>query len=218
MRPGCLGCSTLVLLVLILVFGGAGLVFLSANMFAIPDVAAKPRQFARTDGHAAQQKIFELMQRDGGRSTRRDPIALSEPEASALVSGHIREALGVHLNYLWVSFRQDRFDLVGQTSVQELLRTPPFPQILPYLPVRHIQEPVWVAVKGRIQVEAGADRRSKGRGRVELTELTLGKQPVGPWLLYAMLGPPAMKLRRWEVPGVIQEIQIDNGRLVIRTR
>ena len=79
MRLGCLGCLVLIVAILIVGVAAAGFVFLSGNMGTPPDV--QPTRFTRADGYSAQRKLYELVLRESGRSTRTDPG--SEPRTSS---------------------------------------------------------------------------------------------------------------------------------------
>lgn len=213
MRVGCFGCFSLIVVILIVAIGAAGFIFLSANIFESPEVAAT--QFSRADGHTAQQKLFELVLRDSGRSSRQDPVVLTEREASALVSRHLTATADLPFSPLSVRFTKGQFELQGRTPARNLMQGPPFPLILPYLPGERLDRPIWVTLKGRVVLEQGA---GQPYARTELTEMALGKQPIGTWILYLALGQTGMRLRRLPVPGVVQDIQIEDGRAIIRTR
>jgi len=76
MRLGCVGCLLFILIALILGIAVAGVLFFSANIFGDLDIQAPP--FTSSDGFRAQQKLYEIILRAGGRSSRRDPIILTE--------------------------------------------------------------------------------------------------------------------------------------------
>ena len=89
MKLGCFGCLLLIVAILVIVVVGLGMIFLSTNIFSAPEI--RPVSFTRQDGYAAQQKLFEVASRQIGRSTRRDPIILSEPEVNAFLSKHLEQ-------------------------------------------------------------------------------------------------------------------------------
>jgi hypothetical protein len=51
-----------------------------------------------------------------------------------------------------------------------------------------------------------------------LVETEIGRLSVPGWLLTLMLGPRGASLLRWQVPAVVERVDIDDGRLTIRTR
>jgi hypothetical protein len=73
-------------------------------------------------------------------------------------------------------------------------------------------------VKGRIVVESTGSDPSRNYGRVDLSQFALGKQELGTWLLSFMLGPTSKRLLQWQVPSVVRDIQIQDGRAVVVTR
>jgi hypothetical protein len=216
MRLGCLGCLVLIVAILIVVVAAAGFVFLSGNMGTPPDV--QPTRFTRADGYSAQRKLYELVLRESGRSTRTDPVILSEAEVNAFLANHLAEAADLPFSPLIVRFESGQLELRGQTLLRNLLQGPPFPQLMPYLPAARLDQTVWVTVRGRFVIDHPRTKGGRGYARVEVTEFALGKQPVGRWLLWLMLGPTGSKLLRFQVPSVVDSVQIDERRAVIRTQ
>ena len=96
MKLGGFGCLLVILVGLVLLALVAGGLFLSINIFGTPDV--RPVSFSKVDGYSAQQKLFEVVLRQSGRSARKDPISLNEREANAFLSRHVAESAGVPLS------------------------------------------------------------------------------------------------------------------------
>jgi hypothetical protein len=207
MRFGCFGCLVLIVAIMVVMVAAAGFLFLSGNMATAPDV--QPTRFTRADGFSAQRKLYELVLRESGRSTRIDPVILSEAEVNAFLSNHLAESADLPFSPLIVRFAGGQMELRGQTILRHLLQGPPFPQFMRYLPAEKLDQPVWVTVRGRFVIE---------HARVDVTEFALGKQPVGKWLLWLMLGQTGSKLLRFQVPAVVDSVQIDERRAVIRTQ
>ncbi len=215
MKLGCFGCFALVVLVLAVLVVTGGVLFVSANILRSPDV--RPVSFSRADGYAAQQKLYELVLRQAGRSGRRDPITLTEREVNAFLSRHLAEVAGVPLSPLTVRLDGDHLFAQGQMELRNLFQGPPFAYLLPYIPDKRLDQPVWVSVRARISIDAAAGAAT-GYGTVTVTEFVLGRQPINSFLLYVMLGPSGAGLFRWPVPGVVESIQIQSGQAIIRTR
>ncbi len=214
MKLGCFGCFFLVVAVLAVLMLAGGMLFLSANIFGSPDV--RPVSFSRADGYAAQQKLYEVALRQAGRSSRKDPIALTEREANAFLSRHL-EAGAVPLSSLIVRFDTDQFVAQGQTPLRNLVQGPPFAYLIPYLPDKRLDRPVWVSIHGRITIEAPAGE-ARRYGNVTVTQFVLGRQPISTFLIYVMMGPSGAGLFRWPVPAVVESVQIQGGQAIIRTR
>lgn len=215
MRLGCFGCLALTVVVVVIAVAALGIVFLSGNITHPPDV--QPTRYSRADGHAAQQKLYELVLRQTGRSSRQDPVVITEPEANAFLANHL-EASDLPLNPLIVRFSNGQIEVQGQTPLRHLLQGPPFAQLLPYVSDARLDRPLWVTVKGRIAVEGRGTEGSRSYGRVDLTEFALGRQELGTWLVSFMLGPTAKRLLRWQVPSVVREVQIQDGKAIVVTR
>jgi hypothetical protein len=213
MRLGCIGCFVLVLIVLTGVVVAGGVLFLSTNIVGTPDV--KPVAYSRADGHSAQQKLFEISQRQSGRSTRKDPIVLSEKEANAFIANHLSEVAGIPLSPLAIKFSKGQFWAQGQTPLRNLFLGPPLSYLLRYIPDNRLGMPVWVTVRGRVRLE---DSGSSRQGVITLTELSLGRQPLHSFLLYLVMGPSGSGLFRWSVPRTVDSIQLEDGQAIIHTR
>ena len=209
---GCFGCVAVIVVILVIAVVGLGVIFLSTNIFG--PVEVKPVSFTKSDGYAAQQKLFEVASRQSGRSSRRDPITITEPEANAFLSRHLDQS-GLPLSPIVVRFANGEILAQGQTAFRNLLKGPPFAQIAPYLSTKRLDEPVWVTVRGRIKIEGTGNSR---HGSVEVTQFALGKQSLGSILLLLLMGPSGGGLFHWPVPAVVDEVRVGEGQLSITTR
>jgi hypothetical protein len=216
MRFGCFGCLVLLVAILVVIVAAAGFLFLSGNMATAPDV--QPSRFTRSDGFSAQRKLYELVLRESGRSTRTDPVILSEAEVNAFLANHLAEAADLPFSPLVVRFAGGQLELKGQTVLRHLLQGPPFPQFMRYVPAERLDQPVWVTVRGRFVIEHPRAKTGRTYARVDVSEFALGKQPVGKWLLWLMLGQTGSKLLRFQVPSVVDSVQIEERRALIRTQ
>ncbi|HET8575528.1 MAG TPA: hypothetical protein VFO18_00405 [Methylomirabilota bacterium] len=217
MRLGCLGCLVLVIfIILATVLGVAGVLFMSGNIYGTPDFIPTP--FSRSDGFAAQQKLFEVVQRESGRSSRQDPIVLTDREVTAFLARHLEQNAGLPLSPLGARFLKREMLIQGRTPLRNLLQGPPFAQLVPFLPEERMNQPVWVTVRGRISVESGLGGGAARYAKFVVSDFALGKQPVSSWLLTIMMGPSSVYLLRWQVPPNVESVDIDEGQVVIRTR
>lgn len=83
---------------------------------------------------------------------------------------------------------------------------------------RSLETPVWITPGGTI----GLDGRS-GPWRTRYAEATLSESQMGRlsrpgWLLTSMLGGRGASLLRWPAPGIVERVEVANGRLSIKTR
>jgi hypothetical protein len=212
MKLGCFGCLLLVVTLLVLVVVVLGVVFLSTNIFDAPKIA--PPSFSRNDGYSAQQKLYEVASRQAGRSTRRDPIVLTQGEVNAFLSKHLDQA-GLPLSPLAVRFTKGQLVAQGRTTFRHLLKGPPLAQLSPYITDKRLDEPVWVTVQGDVKVSGTGSAR---RGSLEVSQFALGTQHLGSMLLYLLLGPSGGGLLQWPVPAVVDEVRIGDGQLFIVTK
>jgi hypothetical protein len=215
MKFGCFGCLMLAVVALGLLVLGGGALFVSGNLFRRPD--ARAVEFSRSDGYVAQQKLYEVVLRQAGRSSRRDPISLTDREASAFLSRHLAEAARIPFSDLSVRFSSGEFIAQGQTPLRSLVQGPLLSYLSPYIPDKQLDQPVWVSVRGSISIETAAVG-AKRYGKVTVTRLVVGRQPIGTFLLHVMMGPSGASLLEWPVPEIIESVQIRGGQAIIRTR
>ena len=216
MRVGCVGCLLVILVAVIFGVAVAGALFFSANIFE--ELEIQPTPFTSSDGYRAQQKLYEIVLRDSQRSSRKDPISLTEREINAFLSRHLADSANLQFSPLSVLLLSDNtLEFRGRTELRNLMQGFPFAQIATLLPAGRLDRPVWVRVRGRLSAERGKVRREREYASFEVTEFALGAQPMNAWLLKLMLGQRAVTLFRWQVPTVIEKLSVEEGRLVIRT-
>lgn len=216
MRLGCLGCFSLLLILAVVMVGGGAVLYFAGALFDIPSVPDPG--YTASDGHRAQQKLFDLILRDSQRSARRDPVVITQRELNAFLARHVEENRGIPLSPLAVKLSAGTIEVQGKTTLSHLLRGFPFYLLSDYLPASAIDRPVWVTVGGTIRVERRRGKNDREYGRLDVSRFSLGTQDMGPWLFRLLLGREAHTLLRWQLPGVIDTITIGDGKLIITTR
>lgn len=216
MRPGCIGCFLLFVAVAFVAVLAGGFFFMTGNIMDEPQ--REVLRWSPAEGSMARAKLYEVAQRDAGQSTRQDPLILTEREVTALVSRHLAETAGLRFEPFAIKLVRGQFVLQGRTVLRSLLQGPPFAQLIPYLPPAQLDRLIWITVRGYLSLQPGAQGGKPGRGRVVLTEFNLGKQTVGNWPFSAVMGPAGSRLFDWPVPGGVRDVEIEDGRIVIRTR
>lgn len=212
MRFGCLGCFVLILILAVVLVGGATALFFAGSIFDIPTVPQAP--YTASDGYRAQEKLFELVLRDSGRSPRREPLLITERELNAFLARHLEEREGIPFSPLVVKLTPDTMDIQGQTTLKNLFKGFPFYLLADYLPASTMDRPVWVTVRGTIRLDREKGRASRESGQLEVSGFSLGSQDMGPWLLPFLLGRERL---RWQVPAVVNKIKIEDGVMLITT-
>ena len=210
MKFGCLGCFVLILILTVVLVGGAVALFFGGSIFETPAVP-KP-SYSTGDGYRAQEKLFEIVLRDSGRSARRDPIVITDHELNAFLAGYLEQKEGLPLSPLVVRLLPDTVEVRGQTAFKNLFKGFPFYFLPDYLPASTIDRPVWVTVRATIGLDREKSRAARKYGQLAVKEFSLGNQDMGPWLLSLLLGQERL---RWEVPAVVETIKIQDGRIVI---
>jgi hypothetical protein len=207
MKFGCLGLLILLLILALVLVGGAAALFMGGAMFATPKIF--PQTYTGSDAYRVQDKLFELVLRESGRSSRQDPIVLTDQELSAFLATYLERAEAIPLSPLMVRLHPATVEIQGRTALRNLFKGFPAYFLPKYLPASTMDRPVWVTVRGSI----GVDRERAGKyGRLEVKEFSLGNQDVGPWLVSLLVGRERL---RWQMPAVVETIQVQDGRIVI---
>lgn len=192
---------------------GGGLIF-STSIYNLPE-KIPTSDWTVADGQRAQQKIFELLRRETGRSFRTDPLFFTEREINAFLARHLDEVEGMPFSPLVVKLDPGVAVIRGKTQLKALLRGVPFNYIAQFLPTPQANRPVWVVIHGRVQLEHGRMRKEREFLRIEPTAFRIGDLEAGTWFLSWVLGP---RLLRWPVPRVIEEVTVEEGRVMVSTQ
>src|SRR3989304_2182194 len=216
MKLGCAGCLILIVVLTFLAILVGGFVFLSGNIFEEPHFEAL--DWSRADASAVRSTLREIILRDAGQSGRQDPVLLSEREINALVARHLAETAGLRFDPFAIRLVPGQFLLQGRTVLRSLLQGPPFAQPAAYLPASQLNRPIWITVRGYIAVRPGEPGGKPGQARVALTEFPLGRPPGGNWPFSAGVGSAGSGLLKWPVPGAVRDVDIEDRKVVIRTR
>lgn len=215
MRLGCLGClgATLGLLIL-LVLAGAGLWTWTGLQSTPPLLPARP---TNVDTGAVERRVAEIGLRGSGRSTRSEPLVFSEAEVAAFLSSHLDNA-GLRLSPVAVRLRTAQVSLQGRLPLASLLQDSPVAWVAAALPRSTLGSPVWVTLVGHVKLDPSSGSRRPRYAEVILLSTRVGRISVPGWLLSLVLGPRGASLLRWQVPGVVERLEVDEGRLTIKTR
>src|SRR5713101_767217 len=216
MKMGCVGCLILLIALTFIAVVVGAFFFLSSNIFEEPRFEAV--DWSRSDASAARSTLREIILRDTGQSGRKDPVLLSEREINALVARHLAETAGLRFDAFAIRLAQGQFLLQGRMVLRSLLQGVPFAQLAAYLPASQLDRRLWISVRGHIAVQPGEPGGKAGQARVVLTEFTLGTQPVGDWPFFVVMGSAGGGLLEWRVPGTLRDVDIEDRRVVIRTR
>lgn len=215
MRLGCLGClgATVGLIVLLCLVGGA--LWTWGAIHGAPPLL--PPTAARADPPAVERKLAEIGLRSSGRSARSEPLVLSEGEVTALVSKHVADA-GLRLTLSAVSLRPGRASVQGRLPLGALIEDSPTAWVGLALPRRTLESPVWLTLSGRVELAAPPGPRRPRYVEATVVSARLGQVPAPSWLLGLLLGPRGASLLRWQVPGIVDQMEVGEGRITIRTR
>jgi len=211
MKFGCFGCLTILFLGLVAFILIGGFIFLG-YVFDYPENPEKLRPvYSSEDGVRGQQKLAELLVREAGLSTRRDPIVITQRELNGFLARHLQESRGIPFSPLILRFGRGDVALEGGTTLATLLRSFPWRYLVNLFPSGSLERKVWVSLRGTA-------RTSAGRMEIELTDFGLGKQSLPPSLFRWVIGSQGEELLSFRLPKSVERIEIEEGRAVITTR
>ncbi len=209
MKLGCSGCLGLVVVLALgslLVGGAVGAV---TRMLARPDRTAPPTTAA--DGARAQQKLFDLAR----HARRGETVTLTEVELNALLARHLVGGRGIRLAWPNATLvGDDRLVLDAQSPARQLLDEISLGALADILPARWQTRPVWLHVGARVRIDSSGPRRQL---RMDVDEFAVGRQRLPAPLLRVLLDPAAVGLMQWTLPDHVERVDIEPGRVIIRT-
>jgi hypothetical protein len=182
---------------------------LSARLLGQPAAAtADPPD--RAAGLRAQHRLAELLMRSGGLAGHDRPVSLTATELNALLTRHV-EARRLPLFPVVVHAGDGVLALAGRTSLRQLGPGSALHGLTTTLPGALLDLDLWVTVEGRLTVQAGD-------GEFVVERAAIGRQPVPPRWVWAVLGVDPRDYLVWRMPRVVAGVEVQPGRLLIHTR
>ena len=215
MRLGCLGCLGAIVVLLLLCGLAGGVLWAWAGIQGIPPLL--PESTAKADPGAVGRKVAEIALRGSGRSTQSGPLIFSDAEVAIFLSTYLADAR-LPLAPVAVRLRPGRASLQGQLPFRALIQDSPVAWVASALPRSTLRSPVWITLVGHVELERPAGPRRPRYAEATLLGTQVGRISVPGWLLSLMLGSRGTSLLRWQIPGVVEHLEVGEGRLTIRTR
>src|SRR3990172_8038655 len=184
MKLACMGFFVLLLILAVILVGGAAALYYAGSVFDMPAIPSV--EYTPSDGHRAQQKLFELATRDSRRSA--EPVVLTERELNAFLARDLEESEGLPFSPIVVRLSPGTIEVQGRTTLIHLFQGFPFSLLAEYLPAPALDRPVWVTVSGTIEVQKRRSRTERPYGQLVVSEFSLGNQDLGSWVLSWMIG------------------------------
>ena len=212
-RCGC-GCVTIVVLGLLAV----SLLWLGSGIFERPSLQHEIGTAA--DGRRAQQKLFDLATRGGGRDRREErkaTVTLTEGELNALLTRHL-SARELPLDEMSIRLIGDGVVEVSGRLPVRMLSGDSLDAFLGLFPERFMATPVWVRLRGHVQLESGTGRTDRRRLRLDVGYLSLGRRRLPTTVLGLLPEGPVLRATRWPLPETVEAVTVEPGRLTITTR
>lgn len=187
----------------------AGLVaVLAARLLSAPPAAGLPAPGPGA-GARFQGALAQLLLRQAGLSSGRDPLVVTADEVNGFLSTHF-QAHHLGVDRVAVRLAAGRLEIAARSSLGRLATRAGVPAA-GLVPDAALAVPVWLVLEGRIRLEGG-------RAAVEVDRLWIGRQRVPPWLFWRVLGTSPSEALSWRAPRVLERIDIEPGRLVAHTR
>jgi hypothetical protein len=182
---------------------------LSARLLGQPAAATVDRPDPEA-GLRAQHRLAELVIRAGGLAGHDQPIPLTAAELNALLTRHV-EARRLPLFPIVVRAGDGLLELSGRTSLRQLGPGSALHGLTTTLPGALLDLELWVTVEGRLTVRPG-------EGELVVERAAIGRQPVPPRWVWAVLGVDPRNYLVWRTPRVVAGVEVQPGRLLIHTR
>lgn len=215
MKLGCLGCLSVLVVVLSILAVGGGALWVWRSVRATPPLL--PAGPSKADPAAVERRLAELGLRPGGQSTRLEPLVLSEAEVGAFLARHLEDA-GLRLSPVHTRLRTTEITVQGQIPLGALLQGAPVAWVQSVIPRRSLDAPVWITLAGTIGLEAAVSPRRPRYAEAMLLDSQVGRLSIPGWLLTMLAGSRGASLLRWQVPAIVERLEVGDRKLTIRTR
>ena len=170
-----------------------------------PAIASTPP--TAEDAARAQQKLFRLV-----RGSGREPVVVSEAEVNAFVARNV-DPRDLPFEEPVIFLRDDdRVDIVGRTTLGQLLAESPLGPAALLLPAPWAERPMWLQLESRARFE----REPRRHLRLDIRRVTIGQQRVPAALLRLLVEPARLRFVRVPLPETVADVRIQTGRAVIR--
>jgi hypothetical protein len=188
---------------------GAGGVTVLARVLAWPS-QPEPAQPPPDAGTRVEGVLAQLLLREAGLSTRQDPLVLGAEEVNAFLARQVQ----VRDSPVWpvrVQIYPAEVELGGPTTLGRLAEASIGERLGRLLPGTIAERSVWVATRGTVVL------MSDGTAEFAAHAATIGRQGIPLALFWRVVGGRPRALV-WRMPRVVEQVEIQPGRLVIHTR
>ena len=206
------GCALLVGAVVAACGLAAGSAWIGLRMLQEPEVPTAGG--TAEDGLRCQQKIYEIVRGGSGRAQKGPvrQVILTEPELNAFLSRHLTEAAKLPIGSGAVRLVGDGIvEFKGQLPLRHALA------MTDLLPIRWLEQPVWVHLGARASLEVGAARGQRRYLRFDIERFALGNQQFPNVLTHLLVNSAILNQLRWRIPDAVEAITVEPRRVVIRT-
>ena len=85
-------------------------------------------------------------------------------------------------------------------------------------PPRSLDTQVWITLTGTIGLEAASSPRRPRYAEAMLLDSRVGRLSIPGWLPTMLAGSRGASLLRWQVPAIVERLEVGDGKLTIRAR
>lgn len=156
------------------------------------------------DGARAQQKLFRLLQKGRGG------VVLTEAEINAFLSRSVEpSALPFDQPVVFLQ-DDDMVEIAGHVDLGRLVAAGS-PALADMLPAAWMARPVSL----RVAAHAVFEQAPRAQLRLDVRQLTLGRQPVPAFTLHVLFEAARLRFLRIALPDGVTDVRIERGRVLI---
>ena len=203
MRVGCSGClASLVVLGLFLALG----ISLWGMSRALQEPLIPAASTTEAEAARAQQKLFRV-----ARGSK-DPIILTEAELNAFLTRNADIRDWPFQRSMLVLRDGGVVEILGAVPLRRLIGESPLPFLADVVPSAWLARMVWFKIGSHATVE----REPRRQLRLEIRQLTIGRQPVPTTALRLLFDPASLRFVRVSLPDTVADVRIETGRAVVQ--
>jgi hypothetical protein len=210
-RLGC-GCLLFVLVVLGAI-GAAG--WAGLQMLRQPDEVVAPAAATREDAARAQEKLYAIVT-GRGRASGGGAVVITQAELNAFLARNLVEIGDLPVSDTSVILGTEGLvEIRGRLPLSYLVKEVHGDALASILPSSWLERRVSVTLVANVRVEAAPGTRRYLR--LDVRRFSIGRQPLPAMTPRLVLAPSALRWFRWSLPGTVEDVRVEKGRVVVRT-
>lgn len=183
-------------------------------MLRQPDDAVAPAA-TKEDAARAQEKLYAILT-GTGRTSGGGNVIITQAELNAFLARNLVEIGDLPVSDTSVSLAPEGIaEIRGRLPLSYLVREVHGDALGGTLPSSWLERRVWIGLVANVRVEAGPGTRRYLR--LDVRRFSIGRQPLPSMTPRLVLSPSALRWFRWSLPGTVEDVRVEKGRVVVRT-